>query len=188
MRRPVLLIRAGVVVALALSAAACEKETPVVPSGEVALGRNFDSNAARNDLLKSVRQATSRFNSTTQAIKEGYEPSDHCVSHPELGGMGYHWLNPSLLDGEFEPLRPEIMLYAPGRGGNLRLVGVEYIVLAGEGVDLAGPSRPRFGDQPFDIGGTPIPVPHWSLHVWVHEQNPSGTFVPFNPNVSCPAH
>jgi hypothetical protein len=141
--------------------------------------------AAHGDLLRAVRQQTSRFNATTPALRAGYAASDHCVAHPELGGMGYHWINNTLLDGVFDPLHPEIMLYAPGPGGNLRLVGAEYIVLAGEGVDLAGPARPHFDGRPLDIGGTPFPLPHWSLHVWVHEHNPAGMFAPFNPRVSC---
>jgi hypothetical protein len=133
------------------------------------------------DLLKSVRQATSRFHSTTQAIKAGYVADDHCVSHPRLGGMGYHWANPSLIDANFDPLKPEAVLYATGPGGNLRLVAVEYIV------KNVGQARPMFGDQPLDIGGTPLPIgAHWSLHVWLYEDNPSGMFTPFNPNISCP--
>lgn len=132
------------------------------------------------DLLKSVRNATSRFHSTTQAINAGYEPSDHCVSAPNLGGMGYHWVNPGLVDPVFDPLKPEAMLYATGPGGNLRLIAVEYIVIN------IGQPRPMFGDRPFDINGTPIPAPHWSLHVWLYEPNPAGMFTPFNPNVSCP--
>jgi hypothetical protein len=132
------------------------------------------------ELLKSVRQATSRFHSTNQAIKAGHEPDDFCVSAPGLGGMGYHWVNPSLVDPVFDPLKPEALLYATGPGGNLRLVAVEYLVIN------VGQPRPMFGDQPFDIGGAPIPVPHWTLHVWLYEDNPSGLFMPFNPNITCP--
>ena len=58
---------------------------------------------------------------------------------------------------------------------------VEYIV-----IDVGQPA-PTFGGQPFDVGGTPVPVPHWSLHVWLHKDNPAGLFKPFNPTVSCPA-
>ena len=134
---------------------------------------------AQTELLISVRRATAKFHSTAQAIKAGYEPDDHCVSVPGLGGMGFHWVNPSLVDPVFDPLKPEAILYAPGPGGNLRLVAVEYIVIN------VGQPRPMFGDHPFDIGGTPVPVPHWSLHVWLFENNPSGIFTPFNPNVSC---
>jgi hypothetical protein len=130
------------------------------------------------DLLKSIRTATARYHSTTQAIINGYQPNNHCVSSP-LGGMGYHWVNPSLVDPVFDPLKPEVVLYAKGAGGKLRIVAVEYIVIN------VGQLRPMFGDQPFDIGGTPTPVPHWSLHVWMYEENPKGMFVNFNPNVSC---
>lgn len=132
------------------------------------------------DLLKSLRAATSRFNSTTQAIEAGYEPDDHCVAVPGLGGMGYHWVNGSLVDPVFDLQKPEVVLYETGPGGNLRLVAVEYIVVN------TGQARPMFGDHPFDIGGTPLPIPHWSLHVWVHKENPNGVFRNFNPTVSCP--
>jgi hypothetical protein len=94
--------------------------------------------------------------------------------------MGYHWVNPSLVDPVFDPLKPEAALYATGPGGKLRLVAVEYIVIN------VGLPRPSFGDQLFDIGGAPVPVPHWTLHAWLFEENPSGIFRPFNPNVSCP--
>lgn len=143
-------------------------------SGEAA------ANMLESELLKSVRQATSRFHSTTQAMKAGYEPDDHCVSVPGLGGMGYHWVNPGLVDPVFDPLQPEIALYASGPGGKLRLVALEYIVIN------VGQPAPMFGDQPFDVGGTPVPVDHWSLHVWLYENNPSGIFMPFNPNITCP--
>ena len=135
---------------------------------------------AMNDLAKSVRNATAKYHSTKQAIAAGYVPDDHCVSVPGMGGMGYHWVNPTMVDPVFDPLQPEAILYAKGPGGNLRMVAVEYIV-----IDI-GQDRPMFGDQPFDVGGTPVAAPHWSLHVWLYEHNPSGLFNPFNPNVSCP--
>ena len=96
-----------------------------------------------------------------------------------LAGMGFHWVNPTLVDGVFDPEKLEAVLYAPGPNGNLRLVAVEYIV-----INLGQP-RPSFGNQPFNVGGTPVPAPHWSLHVWLYEENPNGLFTPFNPNVSC---
>jgi len=132
------------------------------------------------ELLKAVRSATAKYHSTAEAINAGHQPDDHCVSVPGLGGMGYHWANPSLVDPVFDPLKPEVVLYATGPGGNLRLVALEYIVIN------VGQPRPMFDNQPFDIGGTPVPVPHWSLHVWLYENNPSGMFRPFNPNISCP--
>ena len=141
----------------------------------VARTSSSSANAAQSDLIKSVRKATARFHSTTQAIKAGYQPSTHCV-----GGMGYHWVNPTLVDPAFDPLQPEALLYATGPDGNLRLVAVEYIVIK------ANQPWPMFGTQPFDDNGTPVPVPHWSLHVWMYEHNPSGMFTPFNPSITCP--
>lgn len=131
------------------------------------------------DLLKSVRQATSRFHSTTQALKAGYEKTDECVSMQGVGGMGYHWVNPALIDDVFDPLKPEALLYAQGPGGNLRLVAVEYLVMN------VGQPHPMFGDKLFDIRGAPVPFDHWTLHVWLYEHNPLGLFQPFNPNISC---
>jgi hypothetical protein len=168
--------------------ASCKKEirnetskenlTPISEKSRVSGSEQAKS--SKPGLLQAVRSATSRFHSTTQAIKAGYEPDDHCVSVPGLGGMGYHWVNPLLVDPVFDPLKPEAVLYATGPGGNLRIVALEYIV-----IDL-GQAAPMFGDQPFDVGGTPVPVAHWSLHVWLYEDNPSGMFTPFNPNISCP--
>jgi hypothetical protein len=133
-----------------------------------------------DEWLQAVRGATARFHSKAQALKAGYQRNDHCVSIPGLGGMGYHWLNPLLLDDVFDPLQPEVMLYATGSDGELKLVAIEYIVLD------VGQDRPEFAGYPFDILGTPQRVPHWSLHVWLYEENPNGIFTPFNPNISCP--
>lgn len=168
------------VLALLFLATSCKKEAKDQSSQDNVLMGAASPGKLETDLLKSVRNATARFNSTTQAINAGYLPDDHCVSVPNLGGMGYHWVNPDLVDPGFDPLKPEAVLYATGPGGNLRLVALEYIVIN------VGQPRPMFGTQPFDIGGTPVPVPHWSLHVWLYEPNPSGMFAPFNPNVSCP--
>lgn len=135
----------------------------------------MDGDAA---LLKAVKQATSRYHSTTQANRSGYMNSGHCVDS-EDGGMGYHWPNQELVDPVFDPLVPEAMLYEKDKNGNMKLVAVEYIV-----IDI-GQDHPYFGDYPFDVGGTPVPVDHYSLHVWLYKDNPNGIFTPFNPTVSC---
>jgi hypothetical protein len=132
-------------------------------------------------LLKAVHAASARYHSTVQAAKAGYEVDNFCVAVPGLGGMGHHWVNGAKVDPVFNPTEPEVMLYAPDKHGNMKLVAVEYIVIN------VGQPRPTFGDHPMDIGGTPVPVPHWSLHVWVHQDNPSGVFAPFNPTVACPS-
>jgi len=130
-------------------------------------------------LAREVRQATARFSSTTQATNAGYAVASPCVAGP-AGGMGFHWLNQGLVDPVFDPTSPEAVLYDPGPDGHLKLVAVEYIV-----IDVGQPA-PTFDGHPFDVGGTPVPVPHWSLHVWLFQENPNGLFTPFNPTVSCP--
>jgi hypothetical protein len=134
-------------------------------------------------MLESVRQATASFSSTSAALAAGYVEDAHCVAHPHHGAMGYHWVNQPLVDPEFNPMQPEALLYVPTPQGGRELVGVEYIVVN------VGQPAPDFEGHPFDVGGVPpleeAGVAHWSLHVWAHSENPSGTFSPFNPDVSC---
>ena len=154
--------------------AACDDSSPSAPD---------------DDLVTQVRQETARFSALSAASAAGYHMEDECVAHPDLGGMGHHAVNGPLIDGAFEPLQPEVMLYEPSGNGSFELIGVEYIVVAPPGTDLEGNARPHFDGHPFDIGGVPPltadGVPHWSLHVWVHKANTAGMFVPFNPAVSC---
>lgn len=148
------------------------------------LTKGKGNSAAAAGLAQAVKATTSRFNSTTQAIRAGYAQASPCVVSP-FGGMGYHWVNQSLVDPFFDPYQPEAMLYEPDAQGNLKLVAVEYIVIN------AGQPAPTFDGQDFDLGGSPPlterNIPHWTLHVWLHKTNPSGLFAPFNPDVSCPA-
>lgn len=132
------------------------------------------SGESADELARAVRGATARYHSTEQAVKDGYAPSDFCVP-----GMGFHWVNEGLVDPVYDPLEPEVMLYAEGPNGQLRLVAVEYIVID------AGQPRPAFGERPFDVGGTPVPVAHWSQHVWLYEENPAGMLEAFNPGIGC---
>ena len=133
------------------------------------------------ELVRKLHAASARYHSTQQATAAGYEVSSPCVAEPGLGGMGFHWVNGGLVDPAFDPMQPEALVYAPNAEGKLKLVALEYVV-----IDVGQPA-PTFGDQPFDVGGLPIPAPHWSLHVWLHKDNPSGIFAPFNPTVTCPS-
>ncbi len=177
-------------IAGALTGLSACSETPTKPNAVDHLTAHMNrevasvTSSAPNALIKSVRQATARFHSTTQATKAGYVGDANCVRHPSLGAMGYHWVNRSLIDPVFDPKSPEVVLYEPGPNGKRTLVALEYIV-----IDV-GQARPSFGGQLFDVGGvppltTPTYTPHWSLHVWLYRDNPSGMFTKFNPAVSC---
>jgi hypothetical protein len=174
------------VLVLGFAASACDSSTASTePTANVL--HNYAATAAASPvggagdaLLKNVHAVASRFHSTKQAENAGYVVDPFCVEAPGLGGMGHHWVNQSLVDPVFDPLNPEVVLYAPDKNGNMKLVAVEYIVIN------TGQTAPTFDGQAFDVGGTPIPAAHWSLHVWLGKPNPSGLFAPFNPDVDCP--
>jgi hypothetical protein len=174
-------LRALSLPALAGLIAACSSDTsaPVdhatMHMSAAAATASTAAQAGPRDLARIVRIETTRFKSQANATKAGYVASSPCVAAPGLGGMGFHWVNQALVDPVFQPGRPEAVLYDM-QG---RLIAVEYIV-----IDVGQP-RPSFGGQLFDIGGTPVPVPHYSLHAWVHFENPTGMFTPFNPRVVC---
>jgi len=180
--------RLSVLLLLVVYLAGCDanqtiSSEPEINSAELTSVMNSSADKKFDDadmnLIKMVKRATARYNSTNQALRAGYLESTHCVDHPELGGMGYHWVNPALIDDVYDITRPEVMLYEADSDGNFKLVAVEYVVLN------TGQDHPYFGNYPFDVGGTPDPRPHWSLHVWLYKPNPNGIFTPFNPLVSC---
>ena len=79
-------------------------------------------------LVETVRNATRHFMDVNTATAANYQPLFGCVSGPDHGAMGVHYINLSLYgDGEIDASRPEAIIYEPWEDG-LRLVGVEYIV------------------------------------------------------------
>jgi hypothetical protein len=65
-------------------------------------------------------------------------------------------------------LNPEVLLYAPDKHDNMKLVAVEYVVIN------TGQTAPTFDGQAFDVGGSPVPAAHWTLHVWLGKPNTNG--------------
>lgn len=163
--------------AVAVAGAGALVGTAVLTSSPTASATTYSQD------LKAVRVATARFHSPEQALRAGYLASPECVASP-LGGMGFHYENPALMaDPAVDAARPEILLYAPGADGDLELVAVEYFRDAG-----AGAMAPTLYGQTFDgpmAGHHPGMGVHYDLHVWVWQDNPSGTFAQFNPDVSC---
>lgn len=131
--------------------------------------------------LAQVRRATAKYKDVNVAIADGYLPTDHCVDQPG-SGMGYHYIHPELAsDLVTDPLRPELMIYAPHRNG-LKLVAVEWFQ-----PDLGQPHPSIFGvpfDGPMDGHEPGMPV-HYDLHAWIWFNNPDGVFTAWNPNISC---
>jgi hypothetical protein len=138
-------------------------------------------------LVETVRQATRPFQDLDEAKAAGYADTLACVSGPEEGAMGVHFVNGALLsDSQLDPERPEALVYEP-KHGRLRLVAVEYIVFA-EAWDAANPTPPVLLGQQFHYNSSPnrygLPA-FYELHVWAWKDNPHGMFTDWNPTVSC---
>ena len=167
--------RSAITMAMLLAGAlGCSDQPAATEPTEVPAAAVHPHTTTVDGLLKAVRGATARYNSTAQALEAGYQPDTHCVP-----GMGYHWLNASLVDPVFDPLNPEVVIYAHDANGRLRVVAVEYVVID------AGQPQPDFAGRAFDVGGTPVPLPHWSQHVWLYEANADGVLTNFNPAIAC---
>lgn len=140
--------------------------------------------------LAQVRQATAKYQDVSVALAEGFIRTPNCIESPD-GGMGIHFINPArLMDPAENILEPEILLYIETSGG-MKLLGVEYFYGIGAPdtpvPDPAPPAPILFG-RPFDgpmEQHEPGQPPHYDLHVWVWQANPSGMFAMFNPNVRC---
>ena len=142
--------------------------------------------AAGKGQLATVRAATASFHRPAAAQAEGYDlvpDLDHCFDNPGVGGMGYHYINVSLLDLTLETDKPEAMVYAPVPNGQLKLAAVEYIVPA-EPWDSAGNvSPPSVLGQSTHLNEA---LGVYVLHAWIWQQNPAGLFEDWNPRVTCP--
>lgn len=146
-----------------------------------------NTETADGPLARAVRQATTAWRDAPSAVAAGYELSGGCVSGPEEGAMGVHYVNAALVgDGLLDAARPEALVYEP-RNGQLQLVAVEYIVLA-EQWNASNAHPPVLQGQHFHLVSAPnragLP-PYYELHVWAWKRNPHGSFADWNPRVSC---
>lgn len=143
--------------------------------------------AQENRDLATLRSATAGFHNFEAGFKAGYRDvfMNMCMedgSGQRLGGMGYHYVNGGLRNGTAEVASPEALLYEPGPNGQLRLVGVEYVVPMALWTEAEPPRLfgrefvPKHFDPDIDL---------WTLHVWVWKDNPSGMYADWNPRVSC---
>ena len=143
--------------------------------------------AAPARLVQLVRDATRPFIDVNAATAAGYGPFLGCVSGPDRGAMGVHYVNGALVqDGTLDASRPEALIYEPD-GDRLRLVGVEFIVDASTWLSHHD-APPVLEGQTFQFVSSPnryaLPA-FFELHVWAWRHNPNGAFVDWNTRVSC---
>jgi hypothetical protein len=141
-------------------------------------------------LVRIVRESTERFRNVAVAEAEGYALQFGCVSGPDFGAMGLHYVNfPLVMDGELDPTRPEIVIYEPTANGKVRLIGADFLVLA-DAWDATHSSAPELNGQFFHYFEAPnrfgLPA-FYTLHVWAWKSNPTGMFVNWHSGVSCEA-
>lgn len=129
--------------------------------------------------LVDAKQATAKYHDVQEALNDGFINTGQCVSHPILGAMGIHFVKPSRIGNpSVSVTEPEVLLYIPEEDGELRLVGLEYVVPA----PLTTTAPVLFG-QTFHFN----PMRNeYALHVWAWRSNPGGIFADFNPKLTCP--
>jgi hypothetical protein len=165
----------------------------VLASHALALGN-------QDHLVQIVRNATQQYQNVANA-SPNYSPVLGCVSGSDHGAMGIHYVNGNLLtgqtllsDGQLDPTKPQALIYEPQSNGELKLVGVEFIILASAlpagaapQVDghlmlyIDGPTASRPKATPNRYGLPAL----FELHVWAWEGNPQGSFVDWNDHVTC---
>src|ERR1700733_6526404 len=159
----------------------------VLAASLVALAQG-DPQASQARLVQTVREATQQFTDVNVARAAGYQPLFGCVSGPDHGAMGIHYVNVTLVgDGKIDASHPEALIYEPV-GTKRRLVGVEFIVDAATWLAAHDNAPPVLQGQDFQFIDAPnrFNLPSFfELHVWAWRDNPNGAFVDWNNQVSC---
>ena len=152
------------------------------------------SATARSD-LQTAKAATARFHDLSVAGHAGFgqppapAPLHFCISSlNNTGAMGFHFINGGNLDKVLDPSKPEVLVYAPDSHGRLKLAALEYVIFQSAWYEdhAQGTMPTLFGQDFMPNDGSRFEIPpFFALHVWLFQDNPSGMFAPFNPNVTC---
>lgn len=142
----------------------------------------------KGPLPEAVRQATEGYRDVNNAIAAGYVQNGGCVSGPQEGVMGVHFVKFSLFDGTVDVESPEVLVYEP-RNGQLHLVAAEYVVPAAAWNPANDPSGvPNVMGHLYHFVSGPNrygPDAFYELHVWAWKDNPHGSFADWNPKATC---
>ena len=160
---------------------------PLLAAGTGA-GDSEDAQAVPANLVQIVREATEKFVDVNAAVAAGYEPAFGCVTGPDMGAMGVHYINGALVSGGLlNAKEPQALIYEPV-GKAMKLVGVEFIAVAEPWLTAHQQAPPVLEGQLLQYIGTPnrYGLPGlFELHVWAWRDNPHGAFVDWNTHVSC---
>lgn len=134
--------------------------------------------------LAQVRRATAQYRDVTVAKESGYvHPDDPPHFVP---GMGYHYVNFGLMDGEVIPTQPEALVYQgnPVHEDKRKLGAVEYIIPDPDQKMSPSDLDGKFPGVDGDTWHYENEIDAWTLHAWVWYPNPEGVFHPTNPRVN----
>lgn len=156
--------------------------------------------------LQELARQLEPFKDVAYAESQGYVQSSGCERHPSLGTMGYHYSNPRLLgitgpvngrvngNGTYTGANPPaVLLYVPDGLGGLKLAGIEMLVFA-EAWHAEHKQPPMYRGREYNyMADNPDTIqdeahgfmPHYDLHIWLFEENPSGLYAQWNPALSC---
>ena len=140
------------------------------------------------ELVRIVRESTKRFHDINQAKSEGYQLLFGCVSGPDDGAMGMHYVNLGLVaDGVLDPTRPEIVIYEPQPNGGRKLIGADFLIFY-DAWHASNTNTPELMGQLMHLIDAPnrygLPA-FYTLHVWAWKPSPTGAFVNWHADVSC---
>jgi hypothetical protein len=160
---------------------------PLLAAGTGA-GGSEQQQTASSTLVQTVREATQRFIDVNAATAAGYSPAFGCVTGPDMGAMGVHYINNALVSGgELNANEPQALIYEPV-GKAMKLVGVEFIAIADPWLTAHQQAPPVLEGQLLQYIGAPnrYGLPGlFELHVWAWRDNPHGAYVDWNTHVTC---
>jgi hypothetical protein len=140
-------------------------------------------------LIAKVRAVTQQFQTVAAAKSEGYIQGTPCVSGPDRGAMGIHYVRLDLIENAvLDVNQPSALIYEPEADGTLRLVGVEYLVFA-EVWNSNNPNTPPALEGNL-LNYIPFPNRYglpaiYEIHVWAWKANPLGSNADWNTHVTC---
>lgn len=157
--------------------------------------------------LQQLARQLEPFKDVNYAREQRYIQASPCEQRPGLGAMGHHFVRPDLL-GMTAPVNgrmngtgtytdtdpPAILLYVPDEHGELQLAGIEMLVFAAAW-DAENSHPPMYRGREYNyMADNPDTLqdeahgfmPHYDLHIWLFEHNPSGLYAQWNPDLSCP--
>ena len=161
--------------------------------------------------LPQLARQLEPYKNVNYALSMGYRRANpHCESSPD-GAMGIHYVRGDLLGlppgppvpgqrvngtGTYTKSNPPAILFyfddAAVAGGK-RLAGIELLVFA-EAWHAANKQPPKYRGREYNyMADDPATtkdeahnfMPHYDLHIWLFDHNPSGLYAQWNPALSC---